>query len=64
LDFNVHVNNGRYLALADIGRIHWFLRTGVLGVAREHRAFPILGDAIATFRHDLKLFQRFEITRA
>ena len=61
LDFNVHVNNGRYLALADIGRIHWFVRTGVLGVARQHKAFPVVGDAIAKFRQDLKAFQTFEI---
>jgi len=61
LDFNGHVNNGRYLALADIGRIHWFARTGVLGVALRHKAFPIIGDAIAKFRQDLKLFQSFEI---
>ena len=61
LDFNLHVNNGRYLALADIGRIHWFVRTGVLRVARQHNAFPIIGDAIAKFRQDLKLFQTFEI---
>ena len=61
LDFNGHVNNGRYLALADIGRIHWFVRTGVLGVARRNKALPIIGDAIAKFRQDLKLFQRFEI---
>ena len=61
LDINCHVNNGRYLALADIGRIHWFVRTGVLEVARRHRAFPIIGDAIAKFRRDLKLFQSFEI---
>jgi acyl-CoA thioesterase FadM len=39
LDFNLHVNNGRYLALADIGRVHWFVRTGVLGIARQHKAF-------------------------
>jgi acyl-CoA thioesterase FadM len=61
LDLNVHVNNGRYLALADIGRMHWFVRTGVLAVARQHRAFPVIGDAIAKFRHDLKVFQTFEI---
>jgi acyl-CoA thioesterase FadM len=61
LDFNGHVNNGRYLALADIGRIHWFVRTGVLRVARRHSAFPIIGDAIAKFRQDLKVFQSFEI---
>lgn len=61
LDFNGHVNNGRYLALADIGRIHWFVCTGVLRVARRYKAFPIIGDAIAKFRQDLKVFQRFEI---
>ena len=53
--------DGRYLALADIGRMHWFVRTGVLGVARQQKAFPVVGDAIAKFRHDLKVFQKFEI---
>lgn len=61
LDMNFHVNNGRYLALADIGRLHWFVRTGALGVARQKKAFPLVGDAIAKFRRDLKAFQTFEI---
>jgi acyl-CoA thioesterase FadM len=61
LDINIHVNNGRYLALADIGRMHWFVRTGVFGAARQQKAFPVIGDAIAKFRHDLKVFQTFEI---
>ena len=61
LDINLHVNNGRYLALADIGRIHWFARTGALAVARQQRAFPVVGDALAKFRRDLKAFQSFEI---
>jgi acyl-CoA thioesterase FadM len=61
LDFNMHVNNGRYLALADISRVHWFLRTGVLQSARRERAIPIVGDVIAKFRRDLKLFQQFHI---
>jgi acyl-CoA thioesterase FadM len=61
LDVNLHVNNGRYLALADIGRLDWFVRTGALGVARKQQAFPVVGDAIAKFRRDLKAFQSFEI---
>jgi acyl-CoA thioesterase FadM len=61
IDFNLHVNNGRYLALADIGRIHWFVRTGVLSIARKQRAFPIVGDAIAKFRRELKTFESFTI---
>jgi acyl-CoA thioesterase FadM len=61
LDVNLHVNNGRYLALADIGRLHWFVLTGTLGVARRRRAYPVVGDAIAKFRRDLQAFQTFEI---
>jgi acyl-CoA thioesterase FadM len=61
LDVNLHVNNGRYLALADIGRMHWFVRTGALGAARRQKAFPVVGDAIAKFRRDLKVFQHFQI---
>jgi acyl-CoA thioesterase FadM len=61
LDVNLHVNNGRYLALADLGRIDWFVRSGIFGVARRHNTFPVVGDAIAKFRRDLKAFQAFEI---
>jgi len=61
LDFNLHVNNGRYLTLADLGRMHWFWRTGMLGVALRYKAYPVVGDAIAKFRRDLRAFQSFEI---
>jgi acyl-CoA thioesterase FadM len=61
LDFNRHLNNGRYLALADIARIHWFVRTGFLAVARQHAAFPVVGDVVAKFRRDLRVFQSVEI---
>jgi acyl-CoA thioesterase FadM len=61
LDFNLHVNNGRYLTLADIARIDWFARTGMLAAARRQRAFPVVGDVIAKFRRDLRAFQSFEI---
>lgn len=61
LDLNLHVNNGRYLALADIGRLHWFVATGVLALARRERAWPMVGDAIAKFRRDLRLFDKFVI---
>jgi acyl-CoA thioesterase FadM len=65
LDFNMHVNNGRYLTMADVGRIDHILRTGTARAAFKLRAKPIVGDAIAKFRRDLKPFQRFVIeTRA
>jgi acyl-CoA thioesterase FadM len=61
LDFNLHVNNGRYLMLADIGRVDWFFRSGVLQLARRQKAIPVVGDAIAKFRRELRMGQSFEI---
>jgi acyl-CoA thioesterase FadM len=61
IDGNLHVNNGRYLTLADLGRVTWFLRSGVLSQARRFHAIPLIADSIAKFRRDLKLLQTFTI---
>jgi acyl-CoA thioesterase FadM len=61
LDFNGHVNNGRFLTLADVGRMDFVLRSGAAKTAVRMRALPIVGDSLAKFRRDLKLFERFEI---
>lgn len=61
LDFNGHVNNGRYFTLADVGRMDFVVRTGTARLALARRARPIVGDAMAKFRKDLKPFQRFEL---
>ncbi|PRC94962.1 thioesterase family protein [Solimicrobium silvestre] len=61
LDFNGHVNNGRYFTIADIGRMDFVLRTGAMRIAIEQRALPIVGDAMAKFRKDLKPFERYEL---
>jgi acyl-CoA thioesterase FadM len=61
LDFNGHVNNGRYLTLADLGRLDFVVRTGLARVAFAQRAIPIVGDAVAKFRKDLKPFEAYEL---
>ncbi len=61
LDANLHVNNGRYLTLADLGRLHWFVRTGVYQTAKRHGIMPVVGDAIAKYRRELKVFQTVDI---
>jgi acyl-CoA thioesterase FadM len=61
LDLYRHVNNGRYLTLADLGRIDWFVRTGVTQLALRRGARPIIGDAMAKFRRDLRLLQSFDV---
>lgn len=61
LDTNLHVNNGRYLTIGDLGRFDWFVRAGVLRVARTQRAMPVVGDALAKFRRSLEVFQKFTL---
>ncbi|MBS4046674.1 MAG: thioesterase family protein [Alphaproteobacteria bacterium] len=61
LDFNGHVNNGRFLTLADVGRMDFVLRSGAAKAAFRMRALPIVGDSLAKFRRDLKLFERYEL---
>lgn len=61
LDINGHVNNGRYFTLCDIARVDLARRTGILAVAKRLKAMPVVGDAMARYRRDLKLFHRFEI---
>lgn len=61
LDVNAHINNGRWLTLADLGRLDYIVRTGSARVAIKRRARPIVGDAAAKFRRGLRAFERYEI---
>ena len=61
LDLNGHMNNGRYLALMDIGRLDLAVRVGFLGIAWRRRWRPLLGSATIRFRRSLQPFQRFTL---
>jgi len=61
LDVNVHMNNGRYLALMDLGRFDLLIRGGLFGPAVRLRWRPLLGSAIVRYRRSLRPFQRFQL---
>ena len=61
LDMNLHMNNGRYLTLMDIGRFDLSWRTGLLQLALKTGWLPVLGSAHVMFRRSLKPFQKFEL---
>jgi acyl-CoA thioesterase FadM len=61
LDTYLHVNNGRYLTLADLGRLDWFISTGVHEKGKELGVMPVVGDSIAKYRRELRAFQTVEI---
>lgn len=61
LDFNVHVNNGRYLSLADLGRIDYFFRTGLFQAGMQRGWAPIIATGVVRFSRPLKPFQRYTL---
>ena len=61
LDFNIHVNNGRFLSLADLGRIDWFFRTGLFQAGMKRGWSPIIATGVVRFSRPLKPFQKYEI---
>ncbi len=61
LDTNIHMNNSRYLAVMDLGRIDWFFRAGGMKMMHRERMSPIVGGCMVRFRRSLGPFQRFEL---
>lgn len=61
LDINLHMNNGRYLALMDLGRLDLIIRMGLLGTLIRFRWRPMVGSEFIRFRRGLKPLQRFTL---
>lgn len=61
LDTNIHMNNGRYLTLMDLGRVDLIIRSGLWRVIRDNRWAPVIGSAKMSYRRPLDPFQRFDI---
>lgn len=61
LDMFRHMNNGRYLSLADLGRFDLIVRTGVFDAMKKQNWFAVVASETVTFRKSLTLWQRFEI---
>lgn len=61
IDTNMHMNNARYLMLADVGRIDIFIRAGLLGHARKRGWGPMMGGVQAVYVREIRLWKRFEI---
>lgn len=61
LDSNGHMNNGRYLAIMDLGRLDLILRTGMLRFLLAHKDVPILAAATLRYRLPLAPWQRYTL---
>jgi len=62
IDINLHMNNGRYLTVADLMIVEYFARTGFLKVLLKNNWKPVLGGSIITYRRQLKLGQKYKLS--
>lgn len=61
IDANLHLNNARYMMLADLGRIDIFMRSGFLALARRRGWAPMLGGLQTVYVREIRLWERFEV---
>ncbi|WP_292154484.1 thioesterase family protein [Mesorhizobium sp.] len=61
IDFNSHLNNARYMMLADLGRIDVFLRVGLVALARRNGWAPMIGGLQSAYVREIRLWSRFEV---
>jgi acyl-CoA thioesterase FadM len=61
IDRNIHLNNARYMMLADVGRIDIFYRSGLFQFWRKHGWTPMMGGIQTAFLREVRLWKRFEI---
>lgn len=60
-DVNLHMNNGRYLAFMDLGRLHLVAQIGLLGIIVRRNWGAALGAAEINFIRPLAPFRKFEL---
>lgn len=61
LDLSMHMNNGRYLGIMDLGRLDLILRSGLWRSVLRHRWTPVLDAAIIRYRRELRAFRAFRL---
>lgn len=61
LDLSLHMNNGRYLTLMDLGRLDFMVRAGLWRPMLKHRWTPIASGIAIRFRRELRLFDSVQL---
>ena len=61
IDIAMHLNNGMYLSLMDLGRFDLMVRSGFWAAMRRHGWNPVVSNETISFRKSLELGQRYTI---
>jgi acyl-CoA thioesterase FadM len=61
LDLSVHMNNGRYLSLMDLGRLDVMVRSGLWRAVLKNKWTPIASAVTIRFQRELRPLQKFRL---
>lgn len=61
LDLNMHMNNGRYPTIMDLGRLDLTMRMGLLRLMLKQKSVPVLSSIKMRFRIPLHLWQGYTL---
>ncbi|EFC38468.1 predicted protein [Naegleria gruberi] len=61
LDWNLHMNNAQYLTAMELGRVSYFLTTGLQTRARKLKVNPLLMGVSFQFRKDVGCFTNIKL---
>jgi acyl-CoA thioesterase FadM len=61
LDTSLHMNNGRYWTLMDLGRTDIMIRSGLWRPILKHGWVPVVGAGQIRFRRELRPFRSFTL---
>lgn len=61
LDVNLHMTNGRYLTMMDLGRFDLSIRGGLAGIAIRQKWAPVLGASAVRYRRSLMPFTKYHL---
>lgn len=61
LDTSLHMNNGRYLTLMDLGRLDLMVRSGLVQTALKKKWTPIASTIAIRFKREIRFFGKFRM---
>jgi acyl-CoA thioesterase FadM len=61
LDTNVHMNNGRYLTIMDLGRTDALLRSGLIRKVVSEKWMPVIAAVSMIYRRSLAPFEKYRL---
>jgi acyl-CoA thioesterase FadM len=61
LDTSLHMNNGRYWTIMDLGRADLMLRSGLWRAVLRHGWLPVVSAGKIRFRREIRLFRPFRL---